>query len=150
MPQEDLDMSVHERSLETSAAPERVWEIWSDPATWPAWDPDVRAVSLDGPFASGTTGTMTTGAGTHQIRLENVVAGRSFGLVTSPLPASTFHFHCEVTPADQGSRISQGLTMSGLLGPVFSPLMGGRIAQSFQPILEGLAREASGTAAQPS
>jgi hypothetical protein len=85
---------------------------------------------------------MTTGAGTHQIRLENVVMGRAFDLVTSPVPASTFRFHCQVMPDGSGSRISQVVRMGGPLGPLFSLLMGGRIASSFEPILAGLAREA--------
>jgi hypothetical protein len=135
-------MSVHERSMETTAPPDKVWGIWSNTATWPSWNPDVTAVSLDGPFATGTTGTMTTGAGTHAIRLEDVTEGRAFDLVTSPIPATTFRFHCEIAPAESGSRISQGVTMSGLLAPVFSPLMGGRIAGSFEPILTGLAKAA--------
>jgi len=138
-------MATHERSRHTTAPAEGVWTIWSDTSTWPAWNPDVRAVSLAGPFRSGATGTMTTRAGTHDIRLENVVAGRSFDLVTSPAPASTFHFHCEVTPAQAGSRISQGVSMSGPLGPLFSVLMGGRIASTFEPILAGLAQEAERT-----
>lgn len=87
---------------------------------------------------------MTTGQGTHDIQLDNVVAGRSFDLITSPVPATTFRFHCEVAPAGSGSRISQGVTMSGLLAPIFSPLMGGRIAKAFEPILQGLARAAEG------
>jgi hypothetical protein len=135
-------MASHQRSRQTTALSDTVWRIWSDTNTWSAWNPDVRAVSLEGPFTSGTTGSMTTGAGTHRIRLENVVSGRSFDLVTSPIPATTFRFHCEVTPADGGSTISQGLSMSGLLAPIFSPLMGNRIASSFEPILAGLAREA--------
>jgi hypothetical protein len=135
-------MAIHRRSRQSTAPPEAVWRIWSDTNTWPTWNPDVRTVSLEGPFTTGTTGSMTTGAGTHRIRLENVVSGRSFDLVTSPIPATTFRFHCEVTPADGGSTISQGLSMSGLLAPIFSPLMGNRIASSFEPILAGLAREA--------
>jgi uncharacterized protein YndB with AHSA1/START domain len=135
-------MAAHEQSRETSASPARVWSIWSDTSTWPSWNPDVRAASLEGPFASGTTGSMTTGARTHQIRLENVVDGRSFDLVTSVVPATTFHFHCEIQPAGAGSRISQGIRMSGPLAFLFSPMMGGRISQSFGPILDGLAREA--------
>jgi uncharacterized protein YndB with AHSA1/START domain len=132
-------MAAHERSRDTSAPPGRVWQVWSDPTTWPQWNPDVRAIDLDGPFEAGVTGSMTTGQGTHQIRLENVLGGRSFDLVTSPIPATTFRFHCEVTPTGSGSRISQGVSMSGLLAPIFSPLMGKRIAQSFEPILSGLA-----------
>jgi len=135
-------MATHERSRETSASPERVWQIWSDPSTWPSWNPDVEAISINGPFQTGTTGAMTTVQGTHDIRLENVVAGQRFDLVTSPAPASTFHFHCEIAPAATGSRISQGVRMTGFLGPVFSLMMGGRIAKSFDPILSGLARAA--------
>jgi hypothetical protein len=85
---------------------------------------------------------MTTGAGTHAIRLENVVEGRSFDLVTSPIPATTCRFHCDVSPDAAGSRISQGVTMAGLLAPIMSPLMGNRIAGSFEGILAGLAAEA--------
>ena len=133
---------THERSRETAASPDRVWGIWSDTGTWPGWNPDVREVALNGPFASGTTGTMTNRAGTHAITLENVVSGRSFDLVTSPVPATAFRFHCEVTPAGAGSRISQAVSMSGLLAPIFSPMMGGRIAGSFEAILAGLAKEA--------
>ena len=135
-------MATHERSRDTSASPDRVWQIWSDTSTWPRWNPDVREVALSGPFASGTTGSMTTGARTHQIRLENVVDGRSFDLVTAVVPGTTFHFHCEVAPSGPGSRISQGIRMSGPLALIFSPMMGGRVAQSFGPILDGLAREA--------
>jgi hypothetical protein len=90
---------------------------------------------------------MTTGQGTHEIRLANVLGGRSFDLITAPVPATSFRFHCEVTPAGAGSRISQGVSMSGLLAPIFSPLIGGRIAKSFDPILAGLAgaAETAGT-----
>jgi hypothetical protein len=139
-------MATHERSLETSATPENAWKIWSDTTTWPTWNPDVRSVSLDGPFATGTTGTMTTGAGTHKIRLENVVAGRSFDLVTKPMPTTTFRFHCEVTPAGSGSRLTQSVSMSGILAAIMSPMAGNRIASSFEPILAGLAKAAEGAA----
>jgi hypothetical protein len=91
---------------------------------------------------TGTTGSMTTGAGTHDIRLENVDDGHVFDLVMSPIPATSFRFHCEVMPQGSGSTIMQGLTMSGLLVPIMSPMMGYRIAGSFEGILAGLARAA--------
>ena len=101
-------MATHERSLEVNAPAERVWRIWSDPSTWPDWNPDVVAIKLDGPFATGTTGSMTTRAGgTHAIRLGAVEAG-------------------------------------GPLGPLFSAMMGRRIADGFEPLLGGLARAAAG------
>jgi len=132
-------MAAHGRTLETSASPERVWQLWSDVGTWPRWNPDVEAVSLDGPFAAGTTGRMTTRAGgTHAITLTEVQPGRAFHLETSPAPLSTFTFACEVRPNGGGSTISQSVSMRGPLGGLWSAMMGKRIAEGFEPILGGL------------
>jgi hypothetical protein len=62
----------HSRTVTTSAAPEAVWALWADPSTWPSWDPSVVAVVLDGPFAQGTTGTMTL-AGPFEVPVTLVV-----------------------------------------------------------------------------
>ncbi len=133
-------MAEHGRTMEAGASPERVWRIWSDVSTWPAWNPDVLSIAIDGPFATGTTGRMTTKAGgTHAIALAAVQPGRSFRLETSPVPLGRFAFRCEVRPAGSGaSTISQSITIGGPLGPLYSALMGGRIAASFEPILGGL------------
>jgi uncharacterized protein YndB with AHSA1/START domain len=136
-------MNDHRRSLETHADAQRVWGIWSNPSTWPRWNPDVIAITIDGPFATGSAGRMTTRAGgTHQIELENVQPGRTFTIRTSPAPLSTFHFKCEVAPARGGSEISQGVSMTGPLGGLMSVMMGSRMAAGFEPILEGLKKEA--------
>jgi uncharacterized protein YndB with AHSA1/START domain len=132
-------MASHGRTIGTSASPERVWRLWSDVGTWPAWNPDVEAVAIDGAFATGTTGSMTTKAGgTHPITLTDVRPRRSFRLETSPAPLSTFSFLCEIKPDGGGSTISQSVTMSGPLGGLFSAMMGRRIAEGFQPLLAGL------------
>jgi uncharacterized protein YndB with AHSA1/START domain len=133
-------MASHGRTLEASASPERVWRIWSDVSTWPSWNPDVLSVSIDGPFVSGATGQMTTKAGgTHAITLRDVDPGRSFELETSPIPLGRFHFACRVQPAgDRASTISQTITIGGPLGPLYSAMMGPRIAEGFEPILGGL------------
>ena len=49
----------HSQSVTTTADPGAIWALWSDPTTWPAWDPSVVGVRLDGDFEEGTTGTMT-------------------------------------------------------------------------------------------
>jgi uncharacterized protein YndB with AHSA1/START domain len=136
-------MKKNVRSVETRADPERVWRIWSNPNTWAKWNPDVIDINLDGAFATGTGGTMTTRAGgTHHIELQDVQPGRTFTIRTSPAPLSTFHFKCEVAPDADGSQITQGVSMTGPLGGVMSALMGARIAAGFEAILEGLKKEA--------
>ena len=49
----------HSQTVTTTAPPSAVWALWSDPTTWPSWDPSVLGVTFDGPFEQGTTGTMT-------------------------------------------------------------------------------------------
>lgn len=133
-------MAAHGRSLKASASPERVWRIWSDVSTWPQWNPDVLSVAIEGPFVSGARGQMTTRAGgTHEITLRDVRPGRSFQLETSPIPLGRFRFECEVRPAgEEGSTISQSVTILGPLGPLYSTMMGPRIAAGFEPLLRGL------------
>jgi hypothetical protein len=134
---------AHVRSRETTATPDQVWKLWSDPSTWPEWNPDVLSVSLDGPFAPGTTGQMRTRAGgQHRIRLDSVDPGRAFQLTAAAMPLSPFSFRCEVAPSGSGSRISQGVTINGPLAFLLSPIMGDKIADSFGRLLDGLARRA--------
>jgi hypothetical protein len=54
---------THVASVTTTTTPAAVWALWSDIVTWPTWDPAVEEVSLDGPFAAGTAGTMTLRGG---------------------------------------------------------------------------------------
>ncbi|HLY67550.1 MAG TPA: SRPBCC family protein [Chloroflexota bacterium] len=142
-------MASHAHTLETTAAPDAVWRIWSAPQTWPEWNPDVQSIELDGPFAAGTTGKMSTKrGGTHDIRLEQVDSGKSFQLETAAIPGARFHFRCEIAPLPSGgSRISQGISMSGPMAWLFGPMMGPKIAQSFAPILQSLKAKAEAAAA---
>jgi hypothetical protein len=139
-------MAAYGRSRQTSAAPEAIWRLWSDPATWQDWNPNVQRMEVNGPLADGTTGIMHTPAGQHhQIGLANVRSGQSFDLETSVIPLTHFTFHCEVVPRAGGSTISQHLTISGPLGFVFGPMAGERVAASFEPLLAGLAAKAEAT-----
>src|SRR6266536_1010360 len=52
-------MWTTEHSTETTAAPEAVWRVWSDVARWPEWNADLERAELSGPFAAGSTITMT-------------------------------------------------------------------------------------------
>ena len=141
-------MAETSRSVETSASPERVWTVWSDPSTWPSWNPDIRYVNLNGPFADGTTGTMETNSGgKHNISLSAVEPNRGFTLTSDmPMPATKLDFRCAIEPAGAGSRVSQGVTVKGLFS-----FMGGqitaRITPSFEPLLEGLKKNVEGAGA---
>jgi uncharacterized protein YndB with AHSA1/START domain len=136
-------MADNQRSVETSASPAAVWKIWSDTSTWQEWNPDVQSMTLNGPFAAGTTGTMKTKQGTRQIQLTEVEPGRSFRLETTVIPLTRFAFECQVSAGPAGkTTISQGIRVGGPLGGVVGAMMGSQIANTFPALLKGLARQA--------
>jgi len=136
-------VAIEERSVETKASPQAVWKIWSDTSTWPQWNPDVLAMALNGPFASGTTGTMTNKQGAHAIQLDDVVPGQSFRLETTVIPLTRFSFECQVGGGAAGkTRVSQAIRVKGPLGAIVGGMMSKQIANSFPALLQGLAGKA--------
>jgi hypothetical protein len=51
-------MWTYDYSAESTARPDRIFDLFRDVTTWPHWNPAVEWMELDGPFAAGTTGTM--------------------------------------------------------------------------------------------
>src|SRR5437764_548766 len=87
---EEVGMAFREASLETSASPARVWQVWSDVNHWPEWNPDMNESRIDGPLKLGTAG------------------GALFGLPPQPLLSATVSSFTglvagleELTPAER-------------------------------------------------
>ena len=130
-------------SVETSAAPEKVWRVWSDMSTWGEWNPNVSTMDWQGGFVSGSKGVMNTRAGQHhQMELVDVQAGRSFALLTSVVPGTRFRFNCRVEPAGGKTKVSQTVEVLGPLGPVLGGMLGPQVSKEFDVLLTNLARKA--------
>ncbi|HWQ11138.1 MAG TPA: SRPBCC family protein, partial [Holophaga sp.] len=56
-----------EHTVETTAAPEAVWARWQAMETWPEWDEDLTAASLDGPWQAGSRITLTRIGGRREL-----------------------------------------------------------------------------------
>jgi uncharacterized protein YndB with AHSA1/START domain len=129
-------------SVETSAAPEKVWQIWSDMSTWGEWNPNVSTMDWRGGFVSGSTGVMNTRAGQHhKMQLGDVQPGRSFALLTSVVPGTRFRFNCRIEPGTK-TRVSQTVEVGGPLGPVMGGMLGPQVSKEFGTLLANLARKA--------
>lgn len=51
-------MLIIKHTVETKALPENIWEIWKDVHNWNTWDHGIEYSTLNGPFQTGTTGTL--------------------------------------------------------------------------------------------
>jgi uncharacterized protein YndB with AHSA1/START domain len=61
-------MWAYEYGIETTAAPEAVWRLWTDVDGWDAWNADIEKVEINGRFAVGAEIVMTP-AGQEPVRL---------------------------------------------------------------------------------
>jgi len=59
--------------IETTVPASAIWALYDDVTTWPQWDAQAELITRDGPFATGTTGTMKfTGQEPLRYRLAKV------------------------------------------------------------------------------
>jgi hypothetical protein len=132
--------------METSAAPDRVWRVWSDVDTWPEWNPDMNESRLDGPLKLGTTGTINTkSGGKHAVVVTHYKDGQSFELESTALPGTKMAIRATISPSGAGSRITQGFEPRGLLAPIVGPMMSGSILKTFNAVLGGLKQKVEAT-----
>ncbi|TCO38691.1 polyketide cyclase/dehydrase/lipid transport protein [Kribbella antiqua] len=52
-------MWVHEHAAETAVPRQKIWAALADIDSWTAWDTSMAEIKLDGPFAVGSTVSMT-------------------------------------------------------------------------------------------
>jgi hypothetical protein len=141
----------HQETVETTAAPDAVWRLWSDVSAWSDWDEDIEWARLDGAFETGARGRMKPrGVPPSSFRLASVVPGRSY-TVESRLPLATLEFHHELgTGARGGTSFSHRATFSGPLSPLYGAVFGRKMQKNFHGVMECLARKAEGvTQAEP-
>ena len=135
----------HQLTLPTTASAEAIWRAWSDPSTWPQWDAGLDRVILNGPFVSGTTGTLTPKGGpTIRFKLLTVTPGSGFH-DRSFLPLTTLDFIHTFSPAtpNQPATITHRIEMRGWLTPLFRRVIGRGIVRDLPTTLASLARVAS-------
>jgi uncharacterized protein YndB with AHSA1/START domain len=138
-------MWEYEHTVETTAAPDVVWRLWSDIAAWPQWNEGIEKITVDGPFAVGTAFTMTPpGDEPVQMRLARIVPGELF---TDEMDAGDFTVRTvhRLEPAAGGlTRIIYRTEISGPAADQVGPQLGPAITADFPQVLAALAALAEG------
>ena len=132
-----------EHSIETSAAPAAIWQLWVDVAGWPEWNSDIERIELEGPFAAGSRIVMTpSGQEPVELRIAEAVEPdlfvdeADFGEVV----VRTTH---RVQPLDGGgARITYRMEITGPAAETLGPQIGPEISADFPQVLAALAERA--------
>jgi hypothetical protein len=126
---------AHARS---TAAPAAFFERWGDMATWPEWNQDTEWARLDGPFATGSTGTLKPKGGPKvRLTIASLVPGREF-VDVSHLVGARLTFDHQVEEREDGCDLRVAVTMAGPLARLWAKLLGGGFRKTVQPDLDRL------------
>lgn len=125
-------------SIFIDASPDTVFAIYADVARWTAWDPDTRAASIDGPFASGARGRLVPGKGFPvPMQFVSVEPGRGF-IVVSRVLFSTMSFSHTLRPEGTGVIATHGVAFQGPFAPFLRRLVGNRVRQGLPVTMQRL------------
>jgi uncharacterized protein YndB with AHSA1/START domain len=134
-----------EHSIETTAAPETIWRLWSDVDGWPRWNADLDRVELSGPFAQGSAITMFPRED-DPIELTIAEADEPEGFTDQadlgPVVVRTAHRVERL--GDTRSRIVYRMEITGPEADTLGPQIGPEITADFPEVLDKLAAVAEG------
>jgi hypothetical protein len=106
--------AVARGEIEVAAAPEIVWGVLTDIAAWPAWNPDVRSASLEGPLAPGTQFRWKAGPGTIVSTLERVESPNLIAWTGRTMGIDAVHVH-RLEPRGDATLVRSEESWDGLL-----------------------------------
>jgi len=116
----------YSETVDTRAAAECVWSLWSNPVTWALWDDSVKSAFIHGDFIQGTKGVMLPKSGPKVVfELSKVDVNKAF-TNRAKLPLATLDFFHTYTPStEEGmAQVTHGVEIRGLFAPLFGFLIG--------------------------
>jgi len=136
-------MWTNEQSIETVASPEAIWRLWSDVAGWSEWIADIEHIEISGPFAAGSTISMTpAGQDPVELRIAEAVEPDLFvdEADLGDVVVRTIH-RVERLEGDR-NRVIYRMEISGPAADSVGPDLGPQISGDFPETLAALVQHA--------
>ncbi|MDH7463738.1 SRPBCC family protein [Chitinophagaceae bacterium 26-R-25] len=114
----------------TKATKEQMWKLFENVNEWPTWDNGIEETRLEGKFEAGNQFMLKPKGGPRlTVKLTEAVKNQKFTDVTSFPLAKLYDEHIfEETP--EGLKVTNKLTMKGLLSFVWIKLVAANMAKS--------------------
>jgi len=136
-------MWTTEHSVETTAAPESVWRLWSDVTRWGDWNPDIERIEITGPFAHGSTIAMTpVGQDTIELRIAEASSPDLFVDEADLGEVVVRTTHRVERLGDERSRVTYRMEITGPAADTVGPDLGPKISGDFPETLAALVAQA--------
>jgi hypothetical protein len=137
-------MWTTEHSIETTAASEAIWGLWAEVTGWPDWNADLERAELSGPFATGSTITMTPHEQESiELRIAEVVEPELFvdEADLGDVVVRTIH---RIEQLGGRMRVAYRMEITGPEADTLGPQIGPDISADFPQVLAALVERAEG------
>jgi hypothetical protein len=140
-------MLKYEHTVDVTATAAQLWARYTDVATWTEWDDGLDEVTLDGPFAVGSRGTLTPGGQEPlPFTLTDVVENEGFSDETEIPGQLLLRFVHRLVPLPGGgTRVTHRLEIEGPAAAELGPRLGPEISAGFPHTIATLGVVAAGT-----
>jgi hypothetical protein len=109
---------------------ENIWRAWADVNNWPLWDKELEYCKMDGDFTEGRQFILKPINGPKvKITLSEVVTNKKF-TANCKFPGAIMHDTHELEETNHGLRITNTITVTGILGFIWIHLIAKKIANS--------------------
>lgn len=133
-------------SMETSASPERIWEVWTDVSRWHTWDTGLQAAALEGPFGLGAKGTLTSLEGrTSRFKIVALEPGISYTF-KSTLPMGGLYVKRTLARQGAATVFTHEVWFQGLTGGLFARMLGAEFRAMLPGVMAKVRLKAEGKA----
>jgi uncharacterized protein YndB with AHSA1/START domain len=129
-------MWEYEFTAEAEVPPQAVWRLWADPLRWHTWNDGVGEVELHGPFAVGTTFTMTPpGQDQIQLTIAEVTEGRAFVDVAEGPGITVTTYHLIEDLGAGRTKVTYRTEITGDAADELGPRIGPEICGDFPDVV---------------
>jgi hypothetical protein len=137
-------MWAYEHSETAEVSAQSIWKAWCRVEEWGSWNSDIEAISIDGPFAEGTTFSMKPfGQDPVRMRLAEVAENEVFSDVTE-IDGVVIRTSHRITPAGDGSlTITYRMEITGPGSDTVGPELGPQISADFPETISALIKHAA-------
>ena len=118
--------SSFSHSLETTAAPENIWRLWTDVTTWSAWDGGLKSATLDDAFEMGAEGKIIPHRGSIVPFTVTGLAPETSSTFVTKLPFARLVIERSLMPLpdNNGTRFTHHVSFTGPLREIWGLVLG--------------------------
>lgn len=125
--------------IEIAAPPEAVWDVLTDFADWPRWNPDVRSMAADGPVREGSVFRWKAGPGTVTSTVVRVQSPELIAWTGTTLGVRAIHFWW-LDRRDGQTHVRTAESFEGLVARLLRPSLQKTLDRALEHSLRHLER----------